>query len=70
VEEKRGLVVSAREVELESFRLARQLRDAILAVPDRVAPILAAETEDHAVRQILDKELRSVLMALATGDPK
>jgi hypothetical protein len=68
VAEKRKTLVDAREVELEAFRMARQLRDAILAIPDRVASILAAETDEHTVRQTLDTEFRNVLMALATGE--
>lgn len=66
--EKRKELVNAREVELDGFARARQLRDAILAVPDRVAPILAAETDEHTVRQALDTELRTVLRTLAEDE--
>jgi|LGOV01.1.fsa_nt_gb hypothetical protein len=63
--ELKGTLVNAREVELQAFAQARQLRDAILAIPDRVIPIISAETDEHANRQILDAELRSVLRDLA-----
>jgi len=65
--EKR-LLVNAREVELEAFTRARQLRDAILAIPDRIAPIIAAETDEHTVRQTIDTELRNVLRDLAKSE--
>lgn len=63
--ELKGTLVNAREVELQAFAQARQLRDAILAIPDRVTPIIAAETDEHTIRQILDTEMRSVLRDLA-----
>lgn len=62
---ERGLLVCAREVELEYFSRARQLRDAILAISDRIAPIVAAESDEHAVRQIIDNEHRTVLKQLS-----
>lgn len=67
VAEKRKTLVNAKEVEQQAFAMARQLRDAILAIPDRVTPIIATEMDEHAVRQILDKEFRNVLRGLAEG---
>lgn len=66
---EKKLLVNAREVELEAFARARQLRDALMAIPDRVTPILAAETDEHTVRQILDTELRTVLRTLSEMEP-
>jgi phage terminase Nu1 subunit (DNA packaging protein) len=66
--EAKKLLVSARDVELEAFARARQLRDAILAIPDRIAPIIAAETDEHTVRQTIDTELRNVLRDLAKSE--
>jgi len=64
-EEKKGSLVSADEVKFEAFRRARMARDQILAITDRVAPILAAEDDEERIREILDSELRDALEVLA-----
>ncbi len=37
------------------------MRDRLLNMPDRMAPLLSAETEPKQVRELLDAELRLVL---------
>jgi hypothetical protein len=37
------------------------LRDRALNLPDRLAPLLAAETDPKIVRDLLEEELRTVL---------
>lgn len=56
-----GQVVDAEEVRLAAFNCGRALRDAIFNLPDRLSPILAAETDPRKVNQILHKELRTAL---------
>jgi len=63
-EEKKGSLINADEVKFEAFRRARMARDQILAVPDRIAPILAAEDDEEQIREILESELRAALEAL------
>lgn len=53
------------EVEHEFFSKARQLRDAILNIPSRVAPVLVDMNDAFAVEQYLAKELKEVLTSLA-----
>ncbi len=56
-ERRSGETVSRADVERDAFEAARRLRDAILAVPDRVAAILAAESDEFLVHKALKREL-------------
>ena len=47
--------------------LGRQIRDNILAIPNRVAPLLAASRDSADVHRLLDEELRTALRVLANG---
>jgi len=60
-----GDVIDNREVERQAFEEARTVRNAILAIPARISPILAAQTDAHAIREILLKELSSVLEGMS-----
>jgi hypothetical protein len=40
-------------------------RDGLLAIPSRIAPILAAETDERQVYQTLDEEIRRTLGSLS-----
>jgi hypothetical protein len=66
-EERSKILVDASRVEAEAFRRSRDARDALLAVPGRLAAILAAETDPAVVEVRLTEELRVVLEALANG---
>jgi hypothetical protein len=59
-EEKAGRLVSADEVRITTFNLARSARNMLLALPDRLAPILAAMTSAREVHALLMTELRRV----------
>ena len=62
-------LVEKRSVEQATFRLFRNLRDAILAVTDRICPIVTAETDQHKNRATIDKELRDALDRFADAIP-
>lgn len=64
-EERVGTLVRKSEVEKEAFRVGRLVRDAVLNVPSRLAGILAAESDQRKVHDLLEKELRQALEALA-----
>lgn len=64
-EEKCGQLIRADEVEQAAFRMSRQVRDAILSIPARLAGILAAESEQRRIHELLEQELRQALEALA-----
>lgn len=58
-------LVDADSVHQVQFEVARQLRDSVMAIPSRVADILAAENRATEVERILSKELRQVLSDIA-----
>lgn len=59
-----GAVVDSTVVKSEAHTTARRVRDHILNLPDRLAPMLAAATDIHEVRTLLDSELRKSLEEL------
>ena len=59
-----GELIPALKVEKDAFNMARGLRDAILAVPERVAAIIAAQSDDREVAKILHEELEKALNGL------
>jgi phage terminase Nu1 subunit (DNA packaging protein) len=61
LEQREGKLVEADVVQREAFKAARQVRDALLNLPDRVAGVLAAETNQFKVHQMLTKEIRRAL---------
>jgi uncharacterized membrane protein YheB (UPF0754 family) len=56
-----GLLVSVQDVLDEAFIVARATRDALLNIPNRITPIVAAETNENKVRDILTRELHDAL---------
>jgi len=60
-----GVLVPRADVEKAAALAARVVRDAILSVPDRLAPLLAAETDATRIYAHLDNELRHALNGLA-----
>ena len=59
--ERIGELISKAEVQTAAFNKYRRFRDRILNVPDRVAAILATETDMKKVHEILTAELRYAL---------
>jgi hypothetical protein len=66
-EERSGKLVSRDEVTVAAFTKARTVRDNLLNIPDRVAGLLAAETDATRAHQILTDEIRKALIELS-GD--
>ena len=65
LQEKQGEMIHIDIIAREAFECARRTRDAILAIEDRVADILAAETDRTKVKEILNTEHRNALEELA-----
>jgi hypothetical protein len=53
--------VDAEEVARSINTMTMGTRDGLLAIPSRIAPILAAETDERQVYQTLDEEIRRTL---------
>ncbi len=65
-----GELIDAKKVQQDAFNLARGLRDALFNIPDRLAPILAAEQDDRKVSSILEEEIAKALNGLAAAGEK
>lgn len=65
LEEKTGALVRASEIQAESFRLGRALRDALLRIPARCTGPLMAETDAHAFERRLTQEILNALEVLS-----
>ena len=59
--EKLGSLISTAEVKIATFNEHRAMRDAMLNLPDRLAAILAAETEEAKVYKIMREEIHKAL---------
>jgi Protein of unknown function (DUF1441) len=69
VEEKQGQLVAADEVRKTAFAVARQVRDGMLNIPDRVSAELAAVTDQFEIHRRLTDEIRKALEGvLASAD--
>ena len=60
-----GRLVDAEQVKATAFAKARAVRDALLNIPDRIAPILAAEGDAARVTEIITREIRQALEGLS-----
>ena len=59
-EKEIGQVVSADAVRVLAFKAARTARDQLLSMPDRLAPVLAGDSDEFKVHQLLSDEIRRV----------
>jgi hypothetical protein len=64
-EEKVGSLISKDEVQVATFNQFRQYRDGMLNIPDRVAAMLAAESDAAKCYKILADEIRKALNEFA-----
>ena len=67
-EERTAKLVSADEVRVAAFNKFRQFRDAILNLPDRLAAMLAAESEAAKCYEVLATEIRRALNEFADSN--
>lgn len=70
LQQKLGNLVRVDDVRRAAMEKARVARDALLGIPDRLAPLLAAEVDPAKVHSILAEELRRVCAELATGEDR
>lgn len=60
-----GTLVSVEDIRVEAFTIGRRVREAILSLPDRLTPVLAAMSEPADIHRTLTAELRQALEALS-----
>lgn len=61
LKERRGELVKKADVERETFSVQRALRDRFTGIPDRIAPIVAAEPDVGKCHEIIAAEIRAAL---------
>lgn len=64
-EEKSGKLVPADAARVAIFNTARKARDMLMAVPDRVAPLVVGQTDAHEIHRILMDEVRRICAEIA-----
>ena len=64
-EKATGVLIERAQVEKEAFRTGRMIRDTLLGLPDRLAGVLASETDEKQIHALLTKELHQVLEPLS-----
>jgi len=67
-EERSGKLISRDEVQVAAFNRFRMFRDRMLNIPDRVAAVLAAESDTASVHETLSSEIRKALEEFADAD--
>lgn len=65
-----GSLVDIQKVEAEAFRTGRMVRDAMLNIPSRICGVVAAETDQRKIHEILTGEIRQALEGLNEGKPR
>jgi hypothetical protein len=65
--ERSGELVEARAVEVAAENRHRMLRQTIMQIPDRLAPVLANESDERKVHEIITGELRAILDDFSKG---
>lgn len=63
-----GKLISADEVKVIAFNIARLTRDKLMGIPDRLAPILAGISDSHEAHKLLSAEIRLVCEDLSKPD--
>ena len=63
--EMRGTLIRADSVRTSWANKISTARDALLQIPHRLAPVLAAETEIERVAELIEAELRQALLQLS-----
>lgn len=67
-EEKRGSVIAAEDVQTAWIAVLALLRTRLLALPDRLAPVVHAEASPAGVRDVIRGAIREALEELAESD--
>ena len=68
-EQRSGKLVDADEVRAQIFALGRRMRDTLLGLPDRLAPVLAAQADPAAIHRLLSEEIVASLSELSVAEP-
>lgn len=67
-EQMSGNLVNKKEVVQVAKEMGRMTKEALLTLPDRLAPVLASETSIEEINHMLSKEIDTALRNLALGN--
>lgn len=67
LDRQRGELVRADEVKIAAFNAARRVRNQLLALPGRVAAVLAATEDAAQIQRILNDEIERICWELSDG---
>lgn len=62
-----GRLIDVEEVRADAARVVRAYRDQLLAIPERLASVLAGLDDPHDIRDALEVEIRQALEVLGTS---
>ena len=62
--EKEGELIKVETVENEAFIAGKKVKDGLSNIPDRIAPLLAAESDKNEIYRMLNSEINQVLEGL------
>jgi hypothetical protein len=68
LDRQRGTLIRADEVRLGAFNMARKARDQLIALPERLASVLAAIQEPAEVQRILEEEIERICQEVADAE--
>ena len=68
LDRQRGVLIRADEVRVGAFNMARKARDQLIALPERVAAILAATQDPAEVQRILEEEIERICQEIADAE--
>lgn len=67
LDEAQGKLIDAEKARLSQFNLARKARDMLMGIADRLAPVLAGESDPFAIHTLLNDEHRRICNEIATA---
>ncbi len=68
LDRQRGVLVRADEVRVGAFNMARRARDQLIALPERIAAILAATQDAIEIQRILEIEIERICQEIGDGE--
>lgn len=68
LDKRRGALVPADEVRLGAFNMARNARDQLIALPERLATVLAAIQEPAEIQRVLEEEIERICQEIADAE--
>lgn len=68
-EARAAKLLPADTVRVTMFNVARKARDMLMALPDRIAPLVVGNPDPHEVHRLLTDEVRRVCAEIASAKP-